>query len=223
MNAKLFLTDDEAVTAMIRNVLGYESDSREGNATYLRTLIAAVQIELAGASLLTPSRRKPKAVTPEAALEAVELVHGRFYGIVLVEVQGEGLDARARNAQTNFARSATSTLRAAVRLGLNPLTLVLPATTKETLRAWTRANRPDVQEIDKDTATKKAHGLMKQLAAILEAVPEEERADVIEQVHSELDQLDAMAQFVPANRASPEAIPHMERRRRASDGASARA
>lgn len=196
MNTKVFSTDDVAVTAMIREVLSRESGSREGQSTYLRTLVAAVQEGLGRSPTLAPVSGRAKRIPIERALEALETAHGRFYGIVLQEVN-TGDDARTRNAQTGFARSAASTLRSAVRLGLNPLTLVVPAVTKESLRAWAREHTPEVP-VDATEATKQAGALLDQLAELMESVPEDEREDVLEQVHAKLESLGTLSSLMEA-------------------------
>lgn len=187
--------DDASVVAMVRDVLTREKGSREGQSTYLRALTAAVQVELGSEPRMAGGRGRIKGVTIEAAMEAVAQAHGRFYAIVLTELD-PNLDARTRNGQSGFARSAVSTLRAAVKAGLNPLEIVLPALTKEWLRAWAKQHKtPDLFNVT--DATRKARLLLRRLGEVVAAIPDKDKGQVMDFVHKELEALDAVVQYSP--------------------------
>ena len=179
---------DGGILRMVKDVLARDSASREGQSTYLRTLVAGVQVELGGKPVFGPVRGRVKVVTVDEALAAMSIVNGRFYGFVLEAVNAESPDAtaRERNAKSGFARSAASTLRAAIRAGLNPLTVTLPSATKEGLRQWTAQHRPDKEKPTITDAARKAKALIKRLAEILEPMSGAEKATILEQVHADM-------------------------------------
>lgn len=195
---------DTAVAAMVRDILKRETSRAEGQATYLRTLTAAVQVELGGAPRMT-SRGRVKVAAPDAAIDAVGKAHTRFYAIVLAELD-QTQDAQTRNAQSGFARSAVSTLRSAVRAGLNPLEIVIPEVTKGSLRTWTKAHTPEVAgaistgggPISMSEAERAAKVLVKRLAALIEPMSQEAKAEVLTVFHAELATLNAEVNYEPA-------------------------
>jgi hypothetical protein len=186
---------DGGIVRMVKDVLARDTASRESQSTYLRTLVAGVQVELSGKPVLGPVRGRVKSVTVEDALGALAIVNGRFYGFVLEAVNAENPDAsaRERNARSGFARSAAATLRAAMRAGLNPLTVTLPSATKEGLRNWTAQHRPDKEKPSVTEGIRKARALVKRLADILQPMTGAEKATILEQVHADVA---AMAQVV---------------------------
>jgi len=117
---------DDALVSMIRATLAANTEDRKAQGTYLRTLAAAVQVELGG----VPARGRIKAVSVEEAVAALNACNQRFYALVLAALDANGtIDALERNSRSGFARSAASTLRAAFRAGLSPLQLPLQAAT----------------------------------------------------------------------------------------------
>jgi hypothetical protein len=187
---------DSAVTALVRDIINREKSRAEGQASYLRTLIAAVQTEL-GIVPRMAARGRVKPVTAEEASTAINTVHGRFYALVLAELD-QTLDAQTRNAQSGFARSTVSTLRAAVRLGLNPLELVIPTVSKGWLRQWAQDHKPEADgPMPVSTAEHKAKGLVKRLAALIEPMSAEAKAEILVAFHLELAELDKAVRFSP--------------------------
>jgi hypothetical protein len=186
---------DGGIVRMVKDVLARDTASRESQSTYLRTLVAGVQVELAGKPVFGPARGRVKAVTVDEALGALAIVNGRFYGFVLEAVNEENPDANARerNARSGFARSAAATLRAALRAGLNPLTVALPSATKEGLRQWTAQHQPAKEKPSIADGVRKARALIKRLAEILQPMTGAEKASILEQVHADIA---TMAQVV---------------------------
>jgi hypothetical protein len=186
---------DGGIARMVKDVLARDTASREGQSTYLRTLVAGVQVELAGKAVMGPVRGRVKSVTVDEALGALAIVNGRFYGFVLEAVNEENPDAtaRERNARSGFARSAAATFRAALRAGLNPLTVTLPSATKEGLRNWTAQHRPTKDKPSISEGIKRARALVKRLADIIQPMTGAEKAAILEQVHADIA---TMAQVV---------------------------
>lgn len=172
---------EAAVVAMVRDVLKRDTAGQEGLATYLRTLAAAVQVELGGTPRMA-DRGHVRKVTVEDALAALTTVNNRFYAIVLAELNPR-LDALTRNAQSGFARSSASSLRTAFREGLNPLAMVLPKLTKGWLRTWTAEHRPEATPVD---ATRRVKSLAKRLHALIEPLPAAEKTEALVSVQQEL-------------------------------------
>jgi hypothetical protein len=188
--------DDATVVAIVRDVIARKTASAEGQGTYLRTLVAAVQVELGQRPrLVAGGRGRVRKLEPEAALAAVEATHKRFYAIVLAEIDPK-LDALVRNAQSAFARSAVSTLRTAVRLGLNPLEIVAASVTKDWLRAWTRDHKPDAQPT-LDKALQRTRGLMRRLSGMVTSLSPTEQREVMALVNQELSTLVAEVHPLP--------------------------
>jgi hypothetical protein len=206
---QMFKIDDRSVTLMVRDLLRRDDASRAGATTYLRTLIAAVQVALGG-KVRVAAQGRVKEVTTDEALAALNAENGRFYSIVLAELP-DGLEARERNARSGFARSAVSTIRAAIRAGLNPLEIVVPGATKDGLRQFAKAHSP-APAITTTAAQQTAKFLIRRIGKLLEGLNDDDKADVIEFVHNELNEVEERA-GVKAKPPAPVEAP----RRRASD------
>ncbi len=174
-------TDDAAVTALVRDMLRRDHAGRSGWATYLRTLGAAVQTELGSKPRMGETRGRVRAVTLTDAIAALGTVHARFYAIVMREID-PGLDAKERNAQSNFARSATSTMKSAFRAGLNPLTMLVPSLTKEGLREWVREKSPATV----DSIETRVQRLMRKVGRLIGELPEAEQDGAFTAAHNTL-------------------------------------
>lgn len=120
MNTEI-VTEPKAITELAAAIIASRTTETSGRATYLRCLLAGLQIDLVGAPVL----RGRRGAQPGAAkaLETLEKVNQVYYPAVLAAVPA-GMAAAEKNAATGFARSAASTLRRAIRLGWNPLTAV---------------------------------------------------------------------------------------------------
>jgi hypothetical protein len=193
-----YALDDGSLKAMVRDVLARTEAGRVGQSTYLKTLMAAVQVEVGGKPVEGQPRGKVKSITVDDAIAALGRAHGRFYSVVLSEL-GPELDAQERNSKSAFARSSAATIRAALRTGLNPLTVPLPALTKEALRLWTREHAGEKSPPDIKTAVRRARLLVRRLSAIIEPMGDEEKSVVIEAVQKDLEALSLVVEYVPAD------------------------
>lgn len=108
--------------------------------TYLRALVATTQAELGVKPRLrtTESPVTDKAVQAKQ-LEALELVHARFYEVVLNNVDG---NAEERNRRSGFARSAVSTVRAYIRAANDITSLSAMRVTKAALAEAVPTKKP---------------------------------------------------------------------------------
>lgn len=127
------------VTALARVIITHTDGSDIARSTYLRSLLAGVQVELIG----RPMQRLGKAVhvAPECdvALLAFNKVNAIYYEAVLAAIPA-GLNAEQRHSKTAFARSAASSLRRAIALGWNPL-VPLHTVVKSVLTRWVSEHR----------------------------------------------------------------------------------
>lgn len=145
-----YLVNEAALTELARKY-AEGVDATEGvRATYLQILVAHAKQELG----------KPKAVSLEQQLNAIEETHGKLYAIILDAITSpdiapdDELDkeesqrrSRERNRRSTFARTSKSTLRRWVEAG-GKLASLDPATvTKESLRTQRPAMATDIDSI----------------------------------------------------------------------------
>lgn len=202
MKPDLFVTDDAAVGTLVRTVLSSAQASDGGKATYLRSLAAGTQVELGAKPVLAAPRGRKKAPDTNASLDALERVHKRFYAVVIGAVNElPGLDAVERNSRSGFARSAMSTLRRAIRYGLNPLTIVIPDLTKTGLREWANKHSPPPAPVTAAQGIERVRTIVRDLVSLVEHVEKKDQAAVISQFYAELDEVDgALTLPQPATR-----------------------
>lgn len=184
-------TDDAAVQALVRGMLKQDAGCREGRATYLRTLTAALQIELGGAPRMSATRGRIRAALMPEALAGLAKVNERFYGIVVAELDPK-LTPVERNAKSGFARSAASTLRTAIHAGINPLALILPTLTKESLREWT-AEHTGMTETEAEATMRNTQRMIRRVVKNVNLAPSAERPALLRMIDSELAELDKPA------------------------------
>lgn len=193
-------TDDASVTALVRDVLTKERDGKEGRTSYLRLLVAAIQVALGASPRLVTARGRTRKVDMPEALAAFAEVNARFYEIVLAELP-RNLDPLTRNAQSGFARSAASTLRSAIHAGLNPLDLVVTTVTKDALRTFASEHATE-RPMTLGLAVRRAKSAMHRMAALLDPLTQAERHEVIETLKRELVALEEMDTAPPLRKAA---------------------
>jgi hypothetical protein len=144
-----YLATDEQIRALAAANYQAGADLTNTGSTYLRILIAGTQAELGSTPRLRAVRgAKDAAPEMEAALNALQAVHERYYALVLEAITTEDVEdkptlrkaeksrrALERNRRGNFARTSASLVRAYIRAGCNILALVVPTATKSLLRS----------------------------------------------------------------------------------------
>lgn len=163
------------VTALARTIINHTELEATGRASYLRSLLAGVQIELTGKPVLRGLRGRRKPLEPEAVIAAFQKVNAVYYAAVLEAVPIEATPAE-RQSKTGFARSAASTLRRALALGWDVLT-PLPDASKTVLGRWIMDHRQP-RVLTAAQATTRVAAMAERVRALLTGLPKRE-ADAI--------------------------------------------
>lgn len=178
-----FATTPAAITKLVAVILAADSGAREGRATYLRSLLAATQTEIAGKPVLRVTGRA-KRPSVDDALAAFERAQKPFYDAVLAAVP-EGLSALERQSKTSFARSAAATLRRAISLGWNPLAHGVAKVTKGELTAWV-ATHAEPRPLTPKRAEKRVMNLVGRISEMLAVLPKEDSDRILAMATADL-------------------------------------
>lgn len=207
--SKEFVTAPADITKLAHSIMNADEAAGGGRTTYLRSLVAVVQQTLGGKPVLRVTGR-PRRVEIDAAVEAFENAHAMFYTAVLEAVPAT-LSPAERQSRTSFARSASATLRRAIKAGWNPLGESVLAVSKGRLAAFSREHyQPRPQ-----SATALERRVMRytgKVAELVDALPREEKDRVLGMVLADLGApagLETPAlRNVSVRRVSPRPVPH---------------
>lgn len=182
---KEFVTSAADVTKLAHLIFSSDGAAAAGRATYLRSLLAATQHELAGKPILRIAGR-PKRVELDVAGATFDQVAKSFYAAVLAAVP-EGLSAAERQSKTSFARSAAATLRRAIKTGWNPLGEAAPAVSKTRLTAWIKEHA-EPRPLSPKIAENRVMRHVGAIADLIDQLPKEEGARVLAMALTDLGQ-----------------------------------
>lgn len=166
-----FVSTPADITKLASSIINADSSGASGRATYLRSLLAATQTELAGKPILRIQGR-PKRPDMDLAAQTFDKVAESFYTAVLAAVP-ENLTAAERQSKTSFARSAAATLRRAIRTGWNPLGEAVPSVAKGRLTAWI-VEHAAPRTVTPKVAESRLTGYVTSITELLERLPKED-------------------------------------------------
>lgn len=178
------------VTALARVIIAHTDGQETGRTTYLRSLLAGVQIELIGRPVLRTLKAHPKPPDIETSRAAFAKVNAVYYEAVLAAIP-DGLNAQERHSKTGFARSAASSLRRAIGFGWNPLTPI-HATTKVALSRYIAEHR-EPRTLTREQAQARVLAFIEKARAAASALSSREASAMIRA---------AIAEVVPPQRAT---------------------
>lgn len=167
----MFVTTPAEIANLAREILNHADAEMTGRQTYLRSLLATLQIELAGKPVLRV-RGNHKAAEQESALAALEKVNARFYEAVL-EALPQGMTPGERQARTSFARSSAATLRRAIALGWDPLGTAVQDVSKSHLTRFV-AEHAAPRPVTPARAEKRILQHIEQIVVLLAKLPKPE-------------------------------------------------
>lgn len=185
LEARSFVATPADVEALARQLIA----GSQVPATYLRALIATTQSELG----VEPRQRSGKigkidADTIQLHLTTLESVHDRFYTIVLRVAQETYRGARERNAATNFARTALSTLRSWIKAGHDVRDLAAARASKGSLRRAVPRSRAGPARRPK-ALMRRVETMTARLDAVVAEIPEANRGDVRPAIEAAIQKL----------------------------------
>lgn len=147
--ARLYQATDDDIKALARTHLQADKAGKEAKNAYLRTVVAAIQVELGTQPRKAPARgkrRKLTAAVREQQAEALDRVHKHHYALVLEGIttpdvaDNEKLPAEERtnrslerNARSNFARTVKHVISKYIEAGGDITLLVVPTLQKSAL------------------------------------------------------------------------------------------
>lgn len=173
---KEFVTTQADITKLATTIMSADDSSTTGRTTYLRSLVAVIQQTLGGKPILRVTGR-PKRPEIADAVAAFEAANTTFYTAVLEAVPAS-LTPQERQSRTSFARSASATLRRAIKSGWNPLGESVTAVSKARLAAFATEHYPR-RAPSVGASEKRVLRYTARIADLVHALPEEERDRVL--------------------------------------------
>lgn len=183
--SKEFVTAPADIQKLAASILSAEHSSTTGRATYLRSLVAVVQQTLGGKPVLRVTGR-PRRPEIDDAVAAFEVANETFYGAVL-EAVPKDTTPEERQSKTSFARSASATLRRALKAGWNPLGEACTAVSKGRLAAFSREHYPSLPPTV-NVLERRVMRYTQKVADMVAALPVGERNRVLGMVLADLGQ-----------------------------------
>ncbi len=171
----------------------------EANGSYLKVVLAECQAKLG------PVRARARPMTVEAMAQVVDNAHARFYPAVLAGVGPSDLGTAERARRATFARTAKSTIMAAVRAAVDIRTLPVDTVTKRQLRELAKAGtappgpEPSPEAVPIAKTVQRAERMLINALTALEA---EDHAAAVLAMGRIVDALDKIVSFEEATEAT---------------------
>lgn len=181
--SKEFVTASADIAKLVAMIMSADDAAGTGRSTYLRSLVAVVQQTLGGRPVLRVQGR-PKRPEIDDAVQAFEAANTTFYTAVLDAVPA-GLDAKAKQSKTSFARSSAATLRRAIKAGWNPLGESVIQVTKARLAAFAREHLPP-RTPTAGAVERRVLRYTERIADLVEGLPKEDASRVLGLVLADL-------------------------------------
>lgn len=171
LESKHYLASPTEVEAITKAVLEARTTGGENRASYLKALVAKTRDNLG----LPPRERHAPAGAPLSAekrdehLRALEAAHAEYYAIVDTTARAIVGKGDALNAATNFARTATSTVRSWIRVGGDIARIAPGKVTKAYLQTVARTSKKTSSRVLTNRVNKYADKFMLQVVKLGEA------------------------------------------------------
>lgn len=188
-----YLASDDDVRVLARVSVAGTAMLETSRACYMRVLLAHSQVAL---GLSEPREHSARALAPidkdarAAQRSKFDEVNARLYALVLAEnPSGRGKGAALeRHSRTAFARSAASTLRGAIAVGVDLTALGVADTSKGSLAKLTAA-RTTKRARPQQSVKRKLSALRRRITGALDALDKSDKLAARELAQSLIDQL----------------------------------
>lgn len=194
LESKHYLASSTEVEAITKAVLEARATGGESRASYLKVLVAKTRERLG----MPPRQRHAPAIghlstqKRDEHVAALKSVHKELYAIVDATVRSLGRTGKTLNRDTNFARTAVSTVKSWIRVGGDIARLAPGMVTKSYLATVARSTKKTSPKVLTNRVRKYADRFMLQVVKLDDLNRDIARAaldDVIAKLEAKRDEL----------------------------------